>query len=179
MKLLIAVVLLVIASPVLAQTQSSDAAPAVGCGPANIEFNVKTDNKQHLAVRRPDAGKAQLVFLQDDAEFLSRPRPTTRFGVDGAWVGATQSNSYFYVTVEPGEHHLCASWQGFVGLGPQRREAALHFTAEAGNNYYFRAKDIFSTETKIPAVVLLKALDSDEAQLLMSQFSFSMSTPKK
>jgi hypothetical protein len=66
-----------------------------------------------------------------------------------------------------------------VGLGPQRREAALHFTAEAGSDYYFRAKDIANPNNKMPAVVLLKPLDIDEGVLLISQFSFSTSTPKK
>jgi hypothetical protein len=178
MKLLVATLLLAVASPVFGQAQSSGATSIPGCGAANIEFNVKTDDKQRLAVQ-PGAGKANVYFLQDDAAFLSRPRPTTRFGVDGAWVGATHSNSYFYITIDPGVHHLCASWQGFVGLDPQRREAALHFTAEAGSDYYFRAKDIANPNEKMPAVILLKPLDSDEGQLLISQFSFSTSNPKK
>jgi uncharacterized protein DUF2846 len=177
MKPLIAMLLLAVASLVFGQAQSSGAASIPGCGAANIEFNVKTDEKQHPAVPQ-DATKAHVYFLQDDAEFLSRPRPTTRFGIDGAWVGATHSSSYFYVTIDPGEHHLCASWQGFIGLVPQRREAALHFTAEAGKNYFFRAKNVGKPDTKTP-VVLLKPMDSDEGALLISQFAFSMSTPKK
>lgn len=178
MNLVIAIVLLAIASPAFGQTQSSAAATIPGCGAASIQFNVKTDDKQHPVVP-PGAGKANIFFLQDDAEFGSNPRPTTRFGIDGAWVGATHSNSYLYVSVDPGEHHLCASWQGTVGAFFQRREAALHFTAEAGHNYYIRAKNIYEPKTQKTAVVLLKPLDSDEAQLLMSQFSFSTSNPKK
>jgi hypothetical protein len=178
MKLLVAMLLLAVASPVFGQAQSSGAASVPGCGAATTEFDVKTDDKQHPAVQQ-DAGKARVYFLQDDAAFLSRPRPTTRFGIDGAWVGATHSNSYFYITIDPGVHHLCASWQGFVGLGPQRREAALHFTAEAGSSFYIRAKDIYNPNDKMPAVVILKPLDSDEGALLISQFSFSTSKVKK
>jgi hypothetical protein len=74
---------------------------------------------------------------------------------------------------------LSASWQGFVGLGPQRRAAALHFTAEARSDYNFRARDVANPEEKIPAVVLFKLLDSDEGQLLMNQFSYNTSNPKK
>jgi hypothetical protein len=180
MKTLFAIMVLAVASPCIAQAQSTGTAAAPGCGPDAGQFDVKTDQNQHPTAAA-DATKVHIYFLQDDDEFLSMPRPTTRFGVDGTWVGATHSNSYFYVAVGPGEHHLCASWQGFVGggLGSQRREAALHFTAEAGTDYYFRAKDIYGPKTGGPAVVLLKPLDSDEAQLLMSQFSFSTSTPKK
>jgi hypothetical protein len=178
MKLLVAMLLLAVASPILGQAQTSGAASIPGCGAANIEFNVKTDDRQRQAVQ-PGAGKANVYFLQDDAAFLASPRPTTRFGIDGAWVGATHSNSYFYISIDPGVHHLCASWQGFVGLSPQRKEAALHFTAEAGSDYYFRAKDIDNPYDKMPAILLLKPLDSDEGKLLISQFSFSTSSPKK
>ena len=94
MKLFIAIALLTVVAPAFGQSQSSVAASVPGCGATNEEFDVKADKKQHPAVQ-PDASKAHVFFLQDDADFLSRPRPTTRFGIDGAWVGATQSNSYF------------------------------------------------------------------------------------
>ena len=92
--------LLAVASPVFGQAQSSGATSIPGCGAANIEFNVKTDDKQHPAVQ-PDAGKANVYFLQDDAAFLAHTIPTTRFGINGAVVGATHSNSYFYITIDP------------------------------------------------------------------------------
>lgn len=180
MKVLAVIVLLSIAAPVFAQAQSTGPQPTVGCGPQKIEFDVTTDDKQRPTAP-PDAAKAHVYFLQDDSEFASHPRPTVRFGVDGEWVGATHSNSYFFVSVDPGEHHLCVSWQGIVGIGPQRREAALHFTTAAGTDYYFRANDIFDADLHSgrPAVVVFEPLDSDEAQLLMSKFSFSTSTLKK
>ena len=178
MRIVAAVVLLAIGSPCYCLAQTSGPVSVPGCGPSNIEFNVKTESKQRPAAA-PDAGKAYVYFLQDDNSFLSRPRPTTRFGIDGGWAGATHSDSYFYIAVDPGEHHLCSSWQGFVGLGPQRREAALHFTADAGGKYYFLAKNIFDPHDKKAATVILKALDSDEAELLIGQFSFSTSNPKK
>lgn len=178
MKALEAMVLFAVALPAFGQSQPASTAGAPGCGAANIEFDVKTDNKQHPTAQ-PDAGNALVYFLQDDSEFGSRPRPTVRFGIDGAWVGATHSYSYFYVSVDPGEHHICSSWQGLVVLvGPARREAALHFTAEAGRAYYFRANDILDRESRLPAV-LLRPLDSDEAQLLMTNFASSTSHPKK
>ncbi|MGC2330406.1 MAG: DUF2846 domain-containing protein [Candidatus Acidiferrales bacterium] len=169
------VLLTVSAWPVVAQGQPTGVAAAPGCGPAKIEFDVKTE-KQH-PVMQPAPGKALVYFLQDDAKFESTPRPTTRFGLDGAWGGATHRNSYFYVSVDPGEHHVCANWQNFVGFGA-RSTAAMHFTAEAGGVYYLRARDVFHRNHP-PAVVELGSLDGDEAQLLMSMFSFSTSQPKK
>src|SRR6185312_9705018 len=103
----------------------SDRVPAGGCGPAAVHFEVKTE-KHHLPVR-PENGKALVYFLQDDTQFQSRPRPTSRIGIDGTWVGATKSNSYFYVSVDPGEHDLCSSWQSFVGFNTAHTAAAVGF----------------------------------------------------
>jgi hypothetical protein len=165
-------VLLFVALPAFGQNQPSGTAVAPGCGPAKTEFEVTTGQDPHPSSRATD-GKALVYFLQDDKEFASRPRPTVRFGVDGAWAGATHSNSYFYVSVDPGEHHLCASWQGEFSLTPQRRDAAFLFTAEAGHVYYFRADD----SSRLPGVIF-KPVNSDEALLLMSKFLFSTSHPK-
>lgn len=156
---------------------------APGCGPADVQFDVKTGGTQH-ATPVPEAGKALLVFLQDDAKFGSRPRPTTRFGMDGTWVGATHSNSYFYVSIDPGEHHLCANWQSrVVLLGATRSTAAAHFTAEAGKAYYFRARDIAITDHSGAVVsepeVKLEPVDSDEALVLINSFALSESRAKK
>jgi hypothetical protein len=135
---------------------------------------VNTDAEQH-SVPSPEAGKALVVFLQDDFEFNSTPKPTTRFGVDGIWVGATHANSYFYVPVDPGEHHLCASWQSSVTVVAARSMAAAHFTAQARKTYYFRARDMLIVPHP---EVELKPLDSDEAMVLLTLFAFSRSHPK-
>lgn len=158
-----------------------------GCGPAGIKFDVTTA-KHGPAAPSLDATKSRIYFLQDDLEFNSRPRPTVRFGVDGKWVGATHSNSYFYISVDPGEHDICANWQSFVGLGTQRSTAAAHFTAEAGKTYYFRAQNVtkmdhsggeHDTEYVRLAEIVLQPLDPDEAQVIMHSFSLSSSHPKK
>jgi hypothetical protein len=156
---------------------------APGCGPASIKFDVETDRNQHT-VPNPEAGKALVVFLQDDAQFDSTPRPTSRFGVDGTWVGATHANSYLYVSVDPGDHHLCASWQSRVILTRHSRStAAAQFTAEAGKTYYFRALDTVITDFRGAAVsdpeVILEPVDSDEAMVLLRSFALSRSHPNK
>jgi hypothetical protein len=57
------------------------------------------------------------------------------------------------------------------------REAALHFTAEAGTTYYFRVKDVFREGG--PFDIKLEQLDGDEAQVIMKSFEFSSSHPKE
>lgn len=157
-----------------------------GCGPANIKFDVST-TKSHRPSPAPETGKALVFFLQDDLKDSAGPRPTTRFAIDGTWVGATHANSYFYAYVDPGEHHVCANWQSFhtfgTYFGPKRSTAAAHFTAEAGKSYYFRAQDfVFTDHTgaiKSEPEVLLSPLDSDEAQVIMNSFAFSSFRQKK
>jgi hypothetical protein len=166
---------LLFASPAFAQGMPAVGAPS--CGPTGVSFDVTGDNKVH-AVPAPAPDKALVVFLQDDARFASIPRPTTRFGIDGNWVGATHKDSYFYVFVDPGEHHLCASWQDRVSLTSVRSIAALHFTAEAGKAYFFRAEDVVYP-SRPPAQLQFAGLDSDEGEILVSSFSLSSSHPKK
>lgn len=109
------------------------------CGADKVTFDVAT-KKDQPAPARPADGKAQIVLI----ETFNRPsawsgvhmsNTTTRFGIDGAWVGATKSNSYFTIDVTPGEHHLCTSVKGskdLIGMNT--------FTAEAGKTYYFEYK---------------------------------------
>jgi uncharacterized protein DUF2846 len=141
----------------------------------NTIFKVKTDYNQR-AVPQPGAGKALVYFLQDDANYISHPRPTTRLGVDGGWIGATHSDSYFYFTVDTGEHHLCAVWQA-GGLIEHDGAAAFHFTAVAGRTYYFRAQN--TSRHDGTAIIEFGPVDSDEAQLLIQRYAFSNSSVKK
>jgi hypothetical protein len=174
-------VLLAVSAP---YTAGARAPAGPGCGPPSVKFDVKTEKKPKTApVSR--SGKAIVFFLQDDLKFGSRPRPTTRFGIDGTWVGATHANSYFFALVDPGEHHVCANWQSRVILfSPTRSTAATHFKAVAGKVYYFRARDIAIFDHPGGALlyepeVRLSALDADEARVLMGSFSYSLSHPKK
>lgn len=161
---------------VYAQDSSSTFNPAPGCGSAAIKFDVKTDKSRH-ALAQPSPGQAMVYFVEDDSEFESTPKPTTRIGVDGTWVGANHGNSYFSFTVAPGMHHLCASWQSLTVIGAHDTRAAAHFTAEAGQVYYFRVKNQWLREHG-ETHVDLSPLDSDEGQLLASRRPLSISHPK-
>ncbi|MGA2005557.1 MAG: hypothetical protein ABSG70_19410 [Terriglobales bacterium] len=132
---------------------------------------MKTDKELHPV--QPEAGKALLYFIQDDSEYGARPRPTTRMGIDGKWAGATHGDSYFYISIDPGVHHLCANWQSTF----DSKVAAAHFIAEAGGEYYFAAMDLGGRGVGTNLSLIL--LDSDEGKLLVTQLSFSTSHPKK
>jgi hypothetical protein len=179
--------------PVLAQ-DSAATVGSPGCGNLAVKFSVKTDNGQNPA--QPEIGKALVYFIEDDSNYSSVPKPTTRVGLDGKWEGATHGNSYLYFYVDPGVHHLCASWQpggsgilagvlvgaatGQISLGQGGKIGASSFTAEAGGVYYFEVKNIFfQTETSTVSDMSLTALNSDEGQLLASRFALSISKQKK
>lgn len=168
-------VMLFFAAAALGQTVTNNPATVPGCGVATAKFDVKTDKSQHPSAQ-PESGKALVYFMEDDDSFESNPKPTARIGVDGSWVGANHGDSYFFLSVDPGEHHLCSSWQSFVAFGARETSAAPHFTAEAGQTYYFRVRNTWIGD-HLHQVDLLP-VDSDEGQLLASRFAFSTSHPK-
>lgn len=176
--------IILIASFLLTCPALASAQEGPGCGPANVKFDISTSKKYSLPATQP--GKALVYLFQDDLKYGARPRPTTRFAIDGTWIGATHANSFIYAFVDAGDHDVCANWQsddtGLGYIGPKRSTAAAHFTAEAGKSYYFRARDIAYTNGRAivsePEVVLAP-LDSDEAQVIINSFSLSSSHPKK
>jgi hypothetical protein len=100
------------AVPAHAKTVLPDA-----CGDDKAQFDVKTEEGQS-APAPPPAGKAQIIFVDDDSVKTSGFSFTTfRYGMDGAWVGANKGNSYFVLNVDPGVHHLCMSPQTVSGRG--------------------------------------------------------------
>ncbi len=178
--------------PLTVLAQNNDAAPAgsPGCGDFATQFHVKTVKGPHKPAQ-PEVGKALVYFIEDDSNLNSATKPTTRAGLDGKWVGATHGNSFLYFSVEPGLHHLCASWQvkkshpvaGVllgVSIGRDPRDAATRFTAEAGGIYYFVAKNSsVRTESSTTEDFTLTRLDSDEGQLRVNGSKLATSQQKK
>jgi hypothetical protein len=77
---------LLFASPALAQDSAANPLAAAGCGPNEIQFDVKTDKKQH-PTSQPEAGKALVYVIGaawSDTVALHIGTPPTRFGIDGA-----------------------------------------------------------------------------------------------
>ncbi|HLY97922.1 MAG TPA: DUF2846 domain-containing protein [Candidatus Angelobacter sp.] len=128
-------------SLVFAKDQAQDATAATfaaaGCGPSEVQFDVRTDKKQH-PLPQPEPGKAMVYVYEDDSAAFCGGGCTARVGVDGAWVGANQGRSYFFFSVTPGDHRVCSAWQSSQKVLSQTG-AALALTAEAGKVYYIRA----------------------------------------
>ena len=168
-----AVAFLLLAAPALGQNQPATAASA--CGPKDVIFDVKQDNSQHT-LAQPESGKA-LVYIIQERGIECGPGGVciTKVGLDGVWAGAFKNNSYFPVSVEPGEHHMCANIQVGGGLGELKGFA--HFVAEAGKVYFFRMyADRFEN---FPAILDINPSDSDEAKYLIATSPLSVSRPRK
>jgi len=153
---------------------------ASACGPANANYKVSLDRSQH-GPTTPETGKALVYFIHDSgipeqifwSGKVTLGYPTTKYGVDGSWVGADHGDSWFAVAVTPGEHHVCTLLQSsFVG---QRVELA-HFAVEAGKSYYFRTQLVTSGSVEL---LELERIDSDEAGYMISEYPMARSTPKK
>ncbi len=166
----IALVTLLFAASAFAQVPPT--ASTAACGPENVSFKVKLDESQHT-LAQPDPGKARVYFFQDAGTSHTLGYPTVKLAMDGAWVGANHGNSYFSVSVEPGEHHVCVTLQS--SLVAQRMELA-HFTAEAEKIYYYRTRLVMSRTVEM---LELDPIDSDQAKYLIASFQLSVSNPKK
>ena len=163
--------LFVFSLPLLAQNQSP-AVPAA-CGDLKVSVAVSLDNSQH-AVAQPEPGTARVYFIQDTGLSATFAYPTTKIGVDGQWVGANKKDSYFSVSLEPGDHHLCAAIQSSI----VRRDVELaHLPAEAGKVYFYRTRIILSKGS--PEYLGFVPIDSDEGAYLIASYPLSRSHARK
>src|ERR1700689_52932 len=142
------------------------------CGPETASFKVKLDDTQDTPAQ-PDAGKARIYFFSDAGTTHTLGDPTSKLGMDGAWGGANHGDSYFSVSIDPGEHHVCAALQSSI---VSDRMELTHFTAEAGQVYYFRTRLIMS---RAEEMLQLDRVDSDEGNYLIGSLPLSVSQLKK
>ena len=174
-KLGIAVLCVLAAATLQAKTILPDA-----CGDDKVKFEIKTE-KDHAAPGAPNSGKAQLVLIEAlDKTFCWGCSVATRFGMDGAWVGANNGDSYFVLSIDRGEHHLCADWQSVFGT-LKKKIGLTSFTAEAGKVYYFEALVTQKQTSKdyVDRDLDLKQLNDDEGKFRIKASRFSTSTPTK
>ncbi len=112
------------------------------CGDDKVKFEVTTQ-KADAPIPAPAEGMAQVVLIEDSPQ-SAMFKPTLRYGMDGQWVGANRVNSYFILSVPPGEHHFCVSWQSSLKAA-KRLVGMASMVAEAGKVYYFVAKIVEGT----------------------------------
>ena len=163
-----------------AQSNVPVANPEAACGPREAEFQVTTDKSQH-SVAKPEPGKALVYVIEDQRQelrrYLGNSDRITKLGLDGTWIGANKGSSYFFFSIEPGEHHLCSSWE-FGGKRPQDRISLAHFTAQPGQIAYFRVRVIVISTAGFYSIDL-EPVNSDEGQLLVAASPLSIFDQKR
>jgi len=127
---------LLLAPMAFAQNAGSKAFVPEACGPIDVEFSVKANKNQHT-IGQPETGKALVYFIEEYPLNAGLIHPTVRLAMDGKWVGANRGGSYFSFSVEPGNHHLCASWQS-PSEDIAEQFSVMNFTAEEGKVYFLR-----------------------------------------
>lgn len=143
------------------------------CGDDKVKFDVKTEKAQPIPAG-PTAGKAQIVFIESENQMVGPfHEATVRFGLDGSWVGANYGNSYFTLTVDPGVHHLCASWQSDI---EKNNVDVTSFTAEPGQVYYFAAQVTVNSRNSV--TFALSQWNEDEGKYRLKTWKLSTSKPK-
>jgi len=149
-----------------------------GCGDDSVQFDAKLE-KDNPAFAGPAAGKALIVFVQTMPS-EQKVQTTTRFGVDGAWVGAGKGDSYFVVSVDPGEHNLCASMQSAPSRVKKQFTQMASVTAEAGKVYYFEAAvNVIGNMNMGIASFGFTQLADAEGKYRVKAWKFATSKPKK
>jgi hypothetical protein len=146
------------------------------CGPDNEQFDVTTDKGKH-PTGVVQSGKALVYVIGEGIAAIGQE--TIRVGMDGAWIGANRGASYFFFSVDPGEHHLCANWQS--SLGRLSKQVSLNlFTAEAGKVYYFIVRlGPHDASYDSISVLDLEPINGDEGHYLVSLFGVSNFQKKK
>jgi hypothetical protein len=162
--------------PVHAKTVLPDA-----CGDDSVKFDVKTAEGQPRPAPPPE-GKAQIVFFENAERYgFYLTEPSTRFGIDGAWVGANKGNSYFVSTVDPGLHHLCVNWQS--GKDSESSKVSMaSVTAEPNKTYYFQVKILLRQDSQgwvKERTFELTQLGEDDGKYRMKASALSTSKPAK
>jgi hypothetical protein len=169
---------LLLAAPVFGQDQAIDLRTAAGCGSAKTQFDVKVDKKQH-AVTQPESGKALVYVIEEyksDPHYHTFGHVTTRVGLDGNWVGATQDGAYVSFLVEPGVHRLCSDVQSILAWA-QKLSGAAQLDVEAGKTYYYRI--VLEDDDKRQPALRVKEADEPEGLLMLSKSAQSTWKEKK
>lgn len=104
------------------------------CGLKDVDHWAKTDKKQH-PTPDPPPDKALIYVIRPLSMYQLMLQ--SKLAVDGQWMGVNRNGTYFFFTLDPGEHYFCSQ---------VRNRSVLVLTVEAGRTYFLEQK---LTEAKV------------------------------
>ncbi len=168
--------------PSLAQDLRKTAAAKAACGSEETTFDV--DALPAPVLPPTDPRKALIYIIEQESSTpgfcIGRCGGLTlKLGLDGHWIGAVNGSSFIVIAADPGEHHVCATWQSHVKKLSEK--VVLHgFTADAGKTYYFVTHDLAtSPEAGSMASITLEPANPDEAKMLIEGYPQVKATSKR
>jgi hypothetical protein len=147
---------------VLSEKEAKQALRAKACGTASVNFSAQTDKKQHPMPEAP-ADKALIYVMRTT---MLGYKIHSKLAVDGNWVGVNRGKTYFFFTLEPGEHYFCSEAEN---------QDYLALTVEAGKTYYLKQRvepGIWKARTD------LAVIDEDKAKKELPDVNLSIFTRK-
>jgi hypothetical protein len=103
------------------------------CGTEKIDY-AQTKKDEHPTPEAP-ADKALIYVLRMRYNNFAY-NIHSKLAVDGKWMGTNRGKTYFYFTVDPGEHHFCSE----VG-----NQDAITMAVEPGKTYYLQQHIVTGT----------------------------------
>lgn len=156
------------------------AAAKAACGAADVHFTKLDGPDPHPTPFTAASGKSLVYIIgvnDSTGACLGQCGAVLKIGLDGQWTGAAWGNSYVVTSVDPGAHHLCASWQAHTKLY-SHTVALAPLTAEPGRTYYFAAHVSSGTATGTTTSLTLEPLNEDQAKMLLEVYPLSRATPQ-
>jgi hypothetical protein len=147
---------------VLSEKEEKQELRARACGGGSAKFSAQTDKKQRP---RPDApeDKALIYVLRST---MIGYKIHSKLAVNGDWVGVNRGKTYFYFTLDPGEHFFCSE---------SENQSYLALTVEAGKTYYLQQQvkpGVWKARTE------LVVMNEEEAKKKLADLNLSVFTRK-
>jgi hypothetical protein len=150
----------------------------VACGSEHAKVEVHSESTQH-PMTSPDASHALVYIIQtDEFHLYVMGAFTTKYGLDGNWIGGNNKASYFFASVDPGTHHLCAEW-GTTFRHYVTPVSIAKVVLQPGKSYFFRARVVFFSVSGVgERSITLEPVDAEEGRQLIANSAFSVATIK-
>jgi hypothetical protein len=133
------------------------------CGTEEVNYDAKTDKSERPLPPQP-ADKA-LIYVVRTA--MIGYKIHSKLAVDGKWMGVNRGGTYFYFTLDAGEHFFCSE---------SENQDYLPLQVEAGKTYYLKQQvemGLFKARTN------LTVLTEDEGKKALAKTNLSVFELKK